>query len=78
MLEDPPTDDWDGLIGSEESLHSLLVDSTETPSTMLPVSTNGLHPLHQSVIDNGPSKLEKADFKAVFMSDCSKLMTVDA
>lgn len=40
ILDDPPTDDWDGLIGSEESLHSLVLDSVEIPSTMLPVSTN--------------------------------------
>lgn len=65
-------------MGSEESLHSLMLDSAETPSTILPVSTNWLRPLHQSVTDNGPSRLENADFKAVLISDCSKLITVEA
>jgi len=55
-----------------------MLDSAETPSTMLPVSTNWLRPLHQSVTDKGPSKLVNADFKAVFMSDCNKLIAVDA
>jgi hypothetical protein len=34
--------------------------------------------LHQSVTDNGPSKMPNADFKAVFMSDCNKLITDEA
>ena len=66
-LDDPRTGDWDGLNGSVESLHSLMLDSAETPSTMLPVSTNWLRPLHQSVTDSAPSKLENVVFKAVFI-----------
>lgn len=76
--DDPQIDDWDGLNGSEESLYSLILDLEETPLTMLPVPANWLRPLHQSVTDSDPSKLENADFKVVFMSDCNRLITVDA
>lgn len=81
---DPAEQDGDGLNGStiegatilDESLHSLIVDSAEYPSTVL--SPDWLRPRHQSVTGNGPSKIPNADFKAVFMSDCSKLITDEA
>jgi len=34
-------------------------------------------PLHQSVTHKGPSKFPKADFKAILISDCSKVVTAE-
>lgn len=84
--DDPPVEGWGGLIGSpaekatelEDIRASFTIDSTEDPSFVNPVSPDWLRPLHQSIMDNGPSKYLKADFKASFTSDCNKLMTEDA
>ena len=79
---DGPAEVWDGLIGSPidaaAELDSLRVDSAEYPSPVFPASPDWFRPLHQSVTDNGPSRASNADFKAVFMSACSKLITEEA
>lgn len=63
----------------EESRYSfaLAIDSAESPSLIIPDSLDGLRPLHQSMTDRGPSTVLNADFRAVFMSDWSKLIVED-